>query len=191
MRKHRGWFMGFGIGLIVGAVMLQMILFAQDQAVLVTEEPPITTDRLSDEAKKAGMLLITQDQLDERIRDAIADQERSRLIETGEEGDSAQPDPSDEPLEEKSAASPEPSKAGQEETKPPAETEQGRVSLHVGYGMTLTEVGEELQKLGVIDDVKEFIEETRPVAKKMKVGTAVFTGKPSYQEIMNELVRKK
>jgi|GEM_PF-410702 len=199
MRKHRSWLLGFGIGLIVGAIILQMITFAEKQdAPLVQEQ--MTPEELSDEAKKAGLLLLTQEQLDARVQEAVAASEQAGQGESsGEEGDSGQPDASGEEQnaskeqdgsETNAAPSATPKAEGDEETPPAAESAE-QVSLYISYGMSLTEVGQELLKLGVIDDVKVFIEETRPVATKMKVGTAVFKGKPTYQEIMDELVRKK
>ncbi len=195
MRKHRSWLMGFGIGLMAGAIMLQMITFAERQGAPLAEEQ-MEPERLADEAKKAGLLLLTQAQLDERIREAAA--AGSKTAESpggsGEETGGESPDS-------EASSDPAGSEAPPEDSEPPAaeqgvadpspKTEPERVSLYIRYGMSLTEVGQELLKLGVIDDVKEFIEETRPVAKKMKVGTAVFKGKPTYQEIMDELVRKK
>ena len=51
MRKHRSWLMGLGIGLILGASMLQLILMAQDQLVIATEQS-ITQDQLAEEAQE-------------------------------------------------------------------------------------------------------------------------------------------
>ncbi|WP_391571550.1 hypothetical protein [Cohnella sp.] len=196
MRKHRSWLMGFGIGLIVGAIMLQMILFAEKQDAPLAKEP-LKAEELADEAKKAGLLLLTPEQLDARVNEARAEANGSGA--EGQEGASGQPDDASEkqPVAEEPEASEsnapasETPSAGQNEANPASETEPQQVSLYVSYGMSLTEVGEELQKLGAIDDVKEFIEETRPVAAKMRVGTIVLKGRPTYQEIMDELVRKK
>ncbi|OXS59703.1 hypothetical protein B1A99_09155 [Cohnella sp. CIP 111063] len=189
MRKHRSWLMGFGIGLIVGAIMLQMITFAEKQNAPLPQEQ-MTPEELSDEAKKAGLLLLTQEQLDARVQEAVAASEQEGQGESsGEEGDSGQPDASGE--EQTASEAPSATPNSESEEAPPAAEATEQVSLYISYGMSLTEVGQELLKLGVIDDVKVFIEETRPVATKMKVGTAVFKGKPTYQEIMDELVRKK
>ncbi|MFB9273581.1 hypothetical protein [Cohnella cellulosilytica] len=200
MRKHRSWLMGFGIGLIVGAIMLQMITFAEKQGAPLTEEP-MEAERLADEAKRAGLLLLTQEQLDERVRAAVAEDQLAGNSEGAESPEASIEGPDGAAGGSGASADPDGAEAAPAESgTPPAEqgnaasspeTGQEQVSLYISYGMSLTEVGRELQKLGVIDDVKEFIEETRPVAKKMKVGTAVFKGRPTYQEIMDELVRKK
>ncbi|MFC4598970.1 hypothetical protein [Cohnella hongkongensis] len=195
MRKHRSWWMGFGIGLIVGAVMLQMMLFAEKQGEAPLPAEPLTAEQLSDEAKKANLLLLSQEQLDALVADRLAQLERESGGEAaGEEGAAGSTGTSGEPADSGSAANaaadeePEPSETERQETE---EAEQRQVSVNISYGMSLTEVGEELLKQGVIDDLKAFIEGTRPVANKMRVGTAVFTGKPTYQEIMDELVRPK
>jgi len=186
MRKLRKWLMGFGIGLIVGASMLQLITFAKDQAAKVTEER-LSPERIGEEADKAGLILLTREQLNARLEEAAA----QAAPKTGKAEEEASPEPeaSEKPNDSEPNATvpPDDSSPEPEEPSPSAET----TSLYVAYGMSLTEVGEELQRLGLIGDVKDFIENARPIAKKMKVGTAVFSGKPSYEAIMDELVRKK
>jgi hypothetical protein len=190
MRKHRSWFIGFGIGIIIGATMLQLILFAKDQAVMVAQEP-LTQEQLNEEAARAGLLLMTSEQLDEKVSEAVAAiQEKSDPEEERDEGiggtESALTPPGKTNEEEPSASPSDESEQPEEGTKTESE-----VTLHVSYGMSLTQVANELEKLGVIDDAADFIAKAKSVSKKMKVGTNVFKGKPTYEEIMNELVRKK
>lgn len=193
MRKHRSWLMGLGIGLIIGASMLQLILLAQDQAVMVAREP-ISREQLNEEAKKAGLVLLTEEQLNTRVEEAVAASQEETESNNGENegiddsntalkppGASATP----------SATPSDPEKAEQPEASASPEKEKEKVTLYVSYGMSLTEVAIELEKLGVIDDADNFIKKARDIAKRMTVGNAEFTGKPTYQEIMNELTRKK
>jgi len=180
MRKYRSWLMGLGIGLILGASMLQLILLAQKQTVIVEQET-ISPELLKDEAKKAGFMLLTEAQLKATVDAAVSAAqdkmaENQKLDETIESGDvenkaddaSSEAVPSAIPVE-------------QQET----------VTLYVKYGMSFTEVAKELQKLGVIDNAEDFIVKGKSISKKMTVGNAVFTGKPSYRHIMDELTRKK
>ncbi|RED66057.1 hypothetical protein [Cohnella lupini] len=190
MRKYRNWLIGFGVGIIIGASMLQMILVAKDQSAMVAQES-LTRDQLDAEAEKAGLVLLTEEQLNDKVEEAVAaSQEQSNKgDDNGQEGikdsdDEAlkTPAPSDSPVPEESGPA-STDDNGQEVTEP--------VFLRVDYGMTLTEVADELKKLGLIDDAKDFINEARPISKKMKVGKSEFTGKPTYEQIMNELTRKK
>lgn len=190
MRKHRNWFMGFGIGIIIGATMLQLILFAKDQAVMVAQEP-ITQEQLKEEASRAGYLLLTEQQLDERVSEAVtAFQEQTDPEENQGEGTGGTESALTPPVK---TGKEQPSATPSEESAQPEEqeTSESKVTLRVNYGMSLTEVASELEELGVIDNAEDFIVQAKPIAKKMKVGTNEFIGKPTYKEIMNELVRKK
>ena len=188
MRKHRSWLMGLGIGLIIGASMLQLILIAQDQAVMVAQEP-ITREQLNDEAKKAGLVLLTEEQLKAKVEEAVAAaQEETK---TNKDDDNTQINNSGAALTPpKATAAPSDSKES-EQPETNASPESETFTLHVSYGMSLTKVANELKNLGVIDDAEDFIQKARVIAKKMNIGNAVFTGKMTYQEIMNELTRKK
>ena len=187
MRKHRSWWIGFGAGIVVGATLLQMILFSQEQAVMVAEEEPLSVEQIQAEAERAGLLVLSRQQLEERLDEAVARAEQGSAGQN--DGSALQPPSETSPVAGTGmvdeSPSPSPEESGEE--VPDDET----YKLYVKYGMSLTEVGEELRKLGLIEDVKDFIEHARPIAKKMKVGTAVFQGKPTYDEIVEELLRKK
>ncbi len=189
MRKYRNWLMGLGIGIILGSSMLQLIQLAKDQTVMVAEEP-LTRDQLNEEAKKAGLVLLpadetryTQDQLDAKVEKAVAAaQEDAKNTDTDQIDDSdAALKPPGQKKDENESPSPDAAGSGEPDS----------VTLYVRYGMTLLEVAEELVKLGVIEDKEDFIKKAWSISKKMNVGTAVLTGKPTYQEIMDELTRMK
>ncbi|TVX97636.1 hypothetical protein [Cohnella terricola] len=197
MRKYRLWLMGLGVGLILGASMLQLILIGLKQSDIstISTRESLTAEELSDEARKAGLLLLTEDQLNARVEEAVNQATRK----SEEEADGGTKE-SEAPKhieavgeqavsgEKATSATPEEKEASIKEMP---EKYEKPVKLDVKYGMSLTEVGKELKKLGVIDDVNDFIDKTRDVSKKMKVGTIVFTSKPTYKQIMNELTRKK
>ncbi|XID95101.1 hypothetical protein ACF3MZ_11545 [Paenibacillaceae bacterium WGS1546] len=182
MRRHRAWLMGLGTGLIVGASMLQLITFAQDQENKLAR-PPLTEEQLAQEAGLAGFLLMTEAQLAARVDAAVAEAMAAR-------DEAADPVRNEDEEEAEPEEDPEPAEQAPDRGVASQASEE-TYSVYVKYGMTLTEVGNELKKLGLIDDVGEFIEHTREVATRMKVGNAVFAGKPTYEEIMTELTRKK
>ncbi|MCD9023391.1 hypothetical protein [Cohnella silvisoli] len=181
MHKYRSWLMGLGIGIILGSSMLQIIQLAKNQAVMVADEP-MTREQLDTEAKKAGFVLspagqtlYTQDQLNAKIDEAVAAASKDGINDT--KGALKPPAPSE-------TANSENAGAGDSE-------DPKAVTLYIRKNMTLTEAAERLQKLGVIDDVEDFVRRAKSISKKMNVGTAVFTGKPNYKQIMAELTREK
>lgn len=177
MRKYRSRLIGLGLGIVLGATMLQVILFAKDQSKPI-EDQTISQERLAEEATKAGLVLLTEAQLDEKLKKAAADAQAS-----------ASSPAADKPAKD---ASPSPSPTPSSSPKSDAEqSSDEKTTLYVGPGMSLTEVANGLKKLGLIEDSKDFISKAKPIAKKMIVGNAIFVGKPTYQQIMDELVRRK
>lgn len=57
--------------------------------------------------------------------------------------------------------------------------------------MDLKTVARSLKRLGIIEDAEDFTDEARTIAKDIQPGTSVFTGRPTYKEIIAELVRVK
>jgi len=171
--KHRKWWMGLGLGIALGAMMLQLIDFAMEQPVLIAD------------SEKS----YTQEQLDKAIEEAIQQLPPSPSSQA----------PSDDP----GSVSPgdgvalKPPGSGAAGTDPvgtgPAEgVEPERiVAFYVSRGMSLSAVARSLKTLGVIDDADDFTQAARPVSKLIEVGTASFTGQPTYDEIIAELTRHK
>ncbi|MBO9597656.1 MAG: hypothetical protein J7559_07545 [Cohnella sp.] len=187
MRKYRSWLMGLGIGLMVGASMLQLILAAQDQT------KPLTLDQLKKKAEAEGYVvysaqkqLYTEEELQAKIEEAVqqAQKKADAAEPTSAPSDKEETEPASEPSPDSEAsASASPDAAESEEPK--------ATTLYVKYGMTLTEVAAKLEELGVVDDGDDFLDKCWSISKDLKVGTSVFTGKPTYRQIMTELTRLK
>ncbi|WP_027084332.1 hypothetical protein [Cohnella panacarvi] len=187
MRKYRSWLMGLGIGLMIGASMLQLILAAQDQT------KPLTREQLEKQAEAAGYVIYsaeesmyTEDELQAKIEEA--------LLQAQEKANNAEPSsaPSDKQAAEPGAeASPESDASASASPGATEPDEPKATTLYVKYGMTLTEVAAKLEQLGVVDDGDDFLDKCWSIAKDLKVGTSVFTGKPTYRQIMTELTRLK
>lgn len=185
MRKYRSGLMGLGIGLIIGASMLQLILAAQDQT------KPLTREQLEKKAVAAGYvvykadeLLYTEEQLQSKIEEAVQQAQKK--------AEEADPAPTDKQTSE-SAAEPSPDSEASASESPDAteEEEPKAVTLYVRPGMTLTQVANKLEELGVVEDGADFLDKCWSIAKDLEVGTAVFTGQPTYRQIMTELTRSK
>lgn len=176
MRKHRSWLMGLGIGLILGASMLQLIITAKEQAEGAAELP-MTREQLEKEAGRANFVvypasetLYTEEQLQAKLDEAAKA--------------TKEPEPS------ASAAPPEAEQSPSDAPKA-EETDAEPVKLYVKANMSLQEVGDKLEELGVVADGQDFVSQSKAIAKSLDVGTAVFVGQPSYEEIRQELTRKK
>lgn len=187
MRKYRSGLMGLGIGLMIGASMLQLILAAQDQS------KPLTREQLEKKAEAAGYVvysadkpLYTEEELQAKIEEAIQQaQKKAEAAEpTSAPSDKQEIEPPAKTSPE-SDASPSASPGATDSEDPKATT------LYVKTGMTLTEVAAKLEQLGVVEDGDDFLDKCWSIAKDLKVGTAVFTGKPTYRQIMTELTRIK
>lgn len=167
MRKYRSWLMGLGIGLILGASMLQLILTAKGQAGK-SAAMPLTRDQIKEQASKEGFVvyaaeakIYTEEELQVKVDEAVKQAELKT--------ESAIPSPSASPAAEAPKV----------------------VTLNVRRGMTLTEVADKLEELGVVKDGDDFLDISSSIAKDLKIGTSIFIGKPTYREIITELTRSK
>jgi hypothetical protein len=160
--------MGLGIGLIMGASMLQVILIAKNSAVIVTEQT-FTREQLDEQARKTGLILLTTDQLNAKVDDAVAAAQTQKNENTPSPSKTVDPSSTD-------AAAPK---------------VQGEVTLYIANNMPLSEVANKLQLLGIIKDANDFVTKASSISKKLNVGTAIFHGKPTYTQIMKELTRAK
>ncbi len=189
MRKNRSWLMGLGIGIVLGASMLQLILAAKDQQ----EKVPPTREQLQQEAEKAGYVvypadekLYTEAELQAKLdalagSKAAAEATPSQDVASAAPGTEEEAPPADDAKPNADAAA----------SASPGEPDAEPVKLYVRPAMTLEEAAQELEKLGVISDAKAFIEKARPIAKKMRVGNALFTPGMTVEDMMSELTRKK
>lgn len=165
MRKYRKWWMGFGFGIMIGAMLLQLITFAKEQRALPGEEK-----------------IYTQQQLDQAVSDAIAALPSPDVIEAVH--------PSDDPQDQVDSTAPLTESADATASNPDA-ADNRIVAFYIYRGMNLTEVARSLQALGLIETADDFIDAARPISRKIEIGTATFTGQPTYDEIIAELTRSK
>jgi predicted lipid-binding transport protein (Tim44 family) len=156
--------MGFGIGIMLGASLLQLILAAQDLQ-NAAEAPRIYTQAELDEA------------VEKAVQEALKQSDASSA--DGAETGGALPDASHS------------SRPTLSQTESSASQPERIVSFYINPGMSLTAVARSLKHLGLIDDAEEFMDEARIIARNIQPGTSVFSGNPTYDEIIAELTRKK
>ncbi len=182
--------MGFGIGIIAGASMLQLITFAQDQeqSLMVADGPKTYTQQELDDAvakarEETGSTPLPLPSASDPAS-ASGPRDGAAMLPAPNASDAASSGLA-------ATETPPPSPTDAEETSSPSESAAEKVSFYVNPGMSLKTVARSLMRLGLIDDADDFIDEARPYSKEIQPGTSVFTGKPTYREIIAELTRKK
>lgn len=169
MRRHRKLLIGLGLGLMLGASLLELVNFSRQSgpsALEWTEEQFLEqADRFGYRVFPADAQIYTQADVDRMIREA------------GERNaESAGPPP---------------------ETEAPREDAQDEppvLTLPIPPGMSLTEAAEGLLVLGVLTDRKdleEFLQFAWPKSGRLQPGIAVFRTQMTHEEILAELLRRK
>lgn len=184
MRKHRSWLMGFGIGLMLGAAMLQLILFSEKQAQIISDKP-MTEQQLKTEADRAGFAIIpanelryTQEQLDKQLAKAVSDARAKWQAESSAGNETTQ------------SNGVRPTNPGDAPTRQQAE-ELKLYKFEVKRNMTLSEVIGDLAELGLVKDSAAFAKAAVPVAKELQIGYAYLHTEMTNAQMIAELIRKK
>jgi pyruvate/2-oxoglutarate dehydrogenase complex dihydrolipoamide acyltransferase (E2) component len=178
VRKHRSLLIGLGVGLMLGASMLELIDTARSVASPPAAEPsPLSEEQLAQAAKDHGYQLVaadrkwyTEDEVEKRVNEALATAKAAENGEAGSAGGASAAKPLPDPH---------PSPAPERHT------------LKVEYKMSLTAVANQLYKMGLIDSVSKFVQYAKPYSGMLQVGTCEFVGKPTYEAIVQELIRSK
>lgn len=173
MSKSR-FFMGLGIGLICGAILLQLMIAARDlgdmtqvrdaeptswsEAELgtVTEDQWLSmADRLGYQPISKDVKVYKQEQLDEAVRTA-REQERQAIAE-----------------------------------KEPVAGGEGGYSISIMRGMTSDDVADLLLSLGLIESKGSFtgLLDERNLHSSIQVGNFTFEGKPDLEEIVAAITK--
>lgn len=184
MRKYRGLIIGLGLGLMLGAAMLQLILTAESMSL---PSGGIASETLEEEAEAQGFALVpagektySQQELDRAVAEAVKNAAAGGGQDGGgtETGGTSEADASASPSPE---ASPAPAPAPAPE----------KLVFYIRANATLKEVATALKGLALIEDEDAFIREARSYSGKLRVGPSVFVGKPSFEEIIEEITRAK
>jgi hypothetical protein len=167
VRRRRGWLIGLGLGLMLGAAMLQLMNVARSapSSVQLPNEP-LSREELEQEAGAKGYQLVrddgetyTKEQLDAAVAEAKKESAAAN------------------------AASP--------SADPSASKQPKQYAFYVRPNASLQEVANALEALGLIEDRTEFVKLAKPYSGKIRVGMCQFAGKPTSEEIIAELTRAK
>ncbi|WP_379126587.1 hypothetical protein [Paenibacillus sp. sgz500958] len=209
MIKNRSFMLGLGVGLLAGALLLQLMISAR------VEEP--TKERVAADAARLNLKVVGAE-------DDLLTREQWESLKTTETDD---PSASQAPSGTDTAASPTPAATSKNAQQPdqavspsepaapssdaveepeqeavstpkPADAPTGTaledsISLSIPSGNTLSDVAELLTQAGVIEDTSAFLREadSRGVNTKIQYGKYVFAKDESFESIIKKLITLK
>ncbi|WHX51118.1 hypothetical protein QNH46_10970 [Paenibacillus woosongensis] len=208
MFRNRNFMLGLGIGLIVGAFLLQLMNIGQGQ-----QNKPVTVEQIQQAAEKLRLKVVSED---ERL---LTEEEWKAEMEKKAAEEPVQPKQPDTP--DKPAVPQEPHSDGEgassssatskseaavpaapelPDAKAPATAESASVNqpepvtvkYKIAYGDSLTAVADGLQKAGVISSSEAFIKEAskRGINTKIRTGTYSFQIGEKYSSIITKITTK-
>lgn len=210
MIKNRFFMLGLGVGLIVGALLLQLMIAGKAD--------PLTKEQLIKEAERLNMTVVDHAQ--------AADEGAASGEEEAQEGTPAgTPDSSQAPAELAATASPVPAATPKAAVEPsaaatpgkpsaplqpessaadtgiiapaspeaPAVAVSGDISVRIPTGITLAQTADVLADAGVIQDKAEFLKtaNSRKVNKIIQYGSYSFAKGESMDSIIDKLITVK
>ncbi|MEK5475873.1 hypothetical protein NYE70_02865 [Paenibacillus sp. FSL R5-0407] len=179
MIRNRQFMTGLGIGLIVGALLLQIMMIGQgpNGKLQTKEQIEQAAAALNLKVVSADQELLTEEEWQEK-----AEQEQAGLDEGIESEDPLDPSNPDAPNTPGAPDDPDlPGGKGAvsvpETTSPasPKEPDKATVTYKISHGSTLTGVAEGLLKAGVISDKEAFLQAAKDKKINYKVRTGTFT----------------
>ncbi|MGM1045258.1 MAG: hypothetical protein ACQEXX_03855 [Bacillota bacterium] len=199
MIKNRVFMLGLGIGLVVGAVLLQLMLMGERaMSSSQPQDKQWTQEQIEEAAKAMDMKvvnsseeLMTEEQWKEKMKN-----------ESGKMTGTAVKPPS-KATETKQADSPQtPEKPGDVKKDPaapavkdptsPKEPDSTKIRYVISGGSNLSDVANGLQKAGVIEDKQAFIDEAtaQKINKFIQRGTYTFTAGEELDSIIQKITEK-
>ncbi|MUT66383.1 hypothetical protein [Paenibacillus sp. NEAU-GSW1] len=170
MLKNRNFLTGLGIGIIVGALLLQLMLIGEQ-----------SQRELGAGLNGADEKLYSQAELDAAIEAERMDAQSRQSAETATESDAKKTEaPSNTPA---ATETPKPSATSGNTEKTKQETPVERKVRIVG-GMNLTSTAKLLFEEGIITDQSEFIAKMKRSKKQVRAGHFLFKGQPALDEVM-------
>ncbi len=181
MFRNRTFMLGLGIGLAMGAVLLQLMLAGR----AATEQTQQIDKMIGEDA------LYTQQELDERIADAEA-RIRAELQAQDEavgEGNESTGISADEtlPAEDEPKAEPDDRPAAEPAAKPESVVVE-KLPVRIKPGMKLGEVAELLHSKGIIKDERVFLVLMSDLSTEIEAGFYFFDGELSPADVKHILM---
>lgn len=204
MIKNRYFMLGLGVGLIIGALLLQIMMIGQGQPrnLSTIEQVQQAAAELNLKVVKNTEELLTEDEWKAKSQDAVlSDEEDGKAATTLDPNEPATPESPltpDTPQEPEGKTDSNASKADEQKTnspdspKSPDQPEPAVVEYRIRSGATLSNVASGLKKAGVISDESAFIKKAsaKGVNRKLQVGTYKFTVGEDFDSIISKITLK-
>lgn len=182
MMRNRSFMFGLGLGLIIGAVLLQLMIIGERQTSNMGNPTDVnlTKEQIQEKAEELDLKVVdpaeelltqeewTQKKIEESSKMQGATTEIPEVNEPAVVPD--EPSTPNKPLEENTTidvVSPKTPNVDQTETQTPK-----KIDYKINKGSNLTDVAAGLEKIGVISNSNQFIKE----ATKQKVNTKILDG---------------
>ncbi|KOR89982.1 endolytic transglycosylase MltG [Paenibacillus solani] len=197
MIKNRTFMMGVGTGLVVGAVMLQLMWVGQGTTASVTQS--LTKEELTAAAEELDLQVV------ERSDELMTEKQwEEKKLAGNDGGESADSDSAQKPDSEKPAIPQQPKqpdadavKQGSPQVNKPVEPKtpskaKTSIQVRIPAGNNLSDVANNLLTAGVIEDKQAFISKAteKKINRAIQSGTYSFTAGESYNSIITKITAK-
>lgn len=202
MIKNRSFMIGLGSGLLVGALLLQLMNAGTGASVVpqASEVVKPTKEQLQEQAEALGLKLVeaddkrmTEEEWKRQMMDKSAKPQGSP-VKAPEAGQKAEaPKTPEKPAAPASKASGQPAaNAAADGINKPKTPEAPLISVKIASGSNLTDVADKLKKSGVISDAAAFVETGRglKMSTKIRSGTYEFAKGEDFDSIIAKITTK-
>lgn len=198
MIKNRSFIIGIGIGIIVGAILLQLMNIGKGQTMMSGAQ--LTPEQLQEAAQAQNMQVFSSDQkvyTSEQWKQLQAEEAAKKEAQKGNKASSTkEPTAPTSPQQPKAATNESTSQPKQpastssnktQSSKSPSSPESPNVSFTINPGENLNDVAFSLKKEGLINSQSEFINKAseRKANTKLQVGTFEIGTKQDYNDIIS------
>ncbi|GGH17796.1 hypothetical protein [Paenibacillus segetis] len=204
MIKNRHFMLGLGVGLIIGALLLQVMMIGQGQPrnLSTMEQVQQAAAELNLKVVKNTEELLTEEEWKAKSQDAALsngeDEKEASTLDPNEPATPESPLTPTSPQEPEGEIDSNVSKPDEKKiTSPdspnsPDEPEPVVVEYKIRSGATLSNVASGLKKAGVISDESAFIKKAsaKGVNRKLQVGTYNFTIGEDFNSIISKITLK-
>jgi len=204
MIKNRHFMMGLGIGLIVGALLLQLMMVGQGSKgkLWTKEQVEQAAALLNLKVVEHEDELLTKEEWEAQSEQATGSDQNSQPVSEGKKADVPvdpkapttpdTPEATDVSVNDTSKAT-EPELPKTDVPEEPTKPEAAEVQYKITYGNTLTNVADGLYKKGVIASKDEFIKKAkeRKINAKIRTGTYSFKAGEDYDSIIDKIIAPK
>jgi len=205
--KNRSFMSGLGIGLIIGAILLQLMIVGEGQVSTTADQSADLTRQQIEEKAKAMDLkviesseqLLTKEQWQQQKDEQSVDpQGKSTQLPTKAKPaiEPVQPSSPEQPekKESESASSKIQSPQAQSTLPPktpvaPAKVKAQVVEYKIKKGSNLTKIADDLEKIGVIGSSEQFIKQAvdQKINRKIRDGSYTFTKGENIESIISKI----